>query len=117
MLLAKEFASTKRTLAKKSQALLAERQLNHQLQRRIRELEREIERGPTLIERDPHNSSMPPSFDPPWKKVLRTRSLRQKTGLKAGICPSRYFDVLSIVRSESITDGTLSPAQPTRPLA
>jgi hypothetical protein len=43
--LSKELASTKLTLARKSQALLHERQLNHQLQRRIRELEREIERG------------------------------------------------------------------------
>jgi transposase len=82
-LLAKELASAKRTLARKSQQLLEERQLNHQLRRRIRELEREIERSMTA-ELDSHNSSMPPSLDPPWKKVQRTRSLRQKTGMKAG---------------------------------
>jgi transposase len=82
--LAKELASTKRTLARKSQQLLAERQLNHQLCRRIRELEREVERGTAAIERDSHNSSLPPSLDLPWKKVKRTRSLRQKTGMKVG---------------------------------
>lgn len=83
-LLTIELASTKHTLAKKSQQLLEERQLIHQLRRRIRELEREIEGGTTMVERDSHNSSLPPSLDPPWKKVQRTRSLRQKTGMKAG---------------------------------
>lgn len=82
--LTKELASTKRTLLRKSQQLLEERQLNHQLRRRIRELEHEIERGTTTVELDSHNSSLPPSLDPPWKKVKRTRSLRQKTGMKAG---------------------------------
>jgi len=82
--LAKELASTKRTLLRKSQALLTERQLNHQLRRRIRELERELECGTAGVERDSHNSSLPPSLDLPWKKVCRTRSLRQKTGMKAG---------------------------------
>jgi transposase len=82
--LSKELASTKRTLLRKSQQLREERQLNHQLQRRIRELEREVERSTTTVELDSHNSSMPPSLDPPWKKVQRTRSLRRRTGLKAG---------------------------------
>jgi len=70
--LSKELASTKRTLARKSQQLIRERQLNHQLQRRIRELERDVEHGGVTLERDSHNSSMPPSLDPPWKKVQRT---------------------------------------------
>jgi transposase len=82
--LSKELSSTKRTLARKSQALVLERQLNRQLLRRIRELEREIERGTTPVERDSHNSSLPPSLDLPWKKVKRTRSLRKKMGLKVG---------------------------------
>jgi transposase len=79
-----ELASTKRTLARKSQQLIQERQLNHQLVRRIRELEREIERSSTSVERDSHNSSMPPSLELPWKKVKRTRSLRHKSDLKVG---------------------------------
>src|SRR5215210_6645319 len=82
--LAKELASTKRTLARKSQALIMERQLNRQLLRRIRELEHEIERGSQAVERDSHNSNLPPSLDPPWQKVRRTRSLRQKSELKVG---------------------------------
>jgi len=82
--LAKELASTKRTLARKSQQLIYERQLNRQLMRRIRELERALERSPMSGERDSHNSSMPPSLDPPWKKVQHTRSLRKKSDLKVG---------------------------------
>ena len=81
--LSKELASVKQTLTRQSQELLAQRQLNHQLLRRIRELEHEVERG-APVARDSHNSSLPPASDPPWQKVLRTRSLRQKSGRKAG---------------------------------
>jgi transposase len=42
----------------------------------------EVERGP--VARDSHNSSLPPSSDPPWKKVPRTHSLRRKTGRSVG---------------------------------
>src|SRR2546421_98065 len=82
--LSKELSSTKRTLARKSHQLVHERQLNHQLMRRIRELEHEIERSIPTIERDSHNSSTPPSLDPPWKKVKHTKSLRRKSGLRVG---------------------------------
>lgn len=82
--LSKELSSTKRTLVRKSQALIMERQLNRQLLRRIRELEREIECGAPLVERDSHNSNLPPSLDLPWKKPPRTRSLRKKSELKVG---------------------------------
>lgn len=83
-LLTTELIRTRRTLARKSQALIHERQLHRQLQRRIRELERELERSSTSVERDSHNSSLPPSLDLPWQKVKRTRSLRKQTGLKVG---------------------------------
>jgi transposase len=83
-LLRKELQSVKRTLALKSDELLRERQLNHQLRRRVHELEREIASGATRIERDSHNSSLPPSLDPPWKKIKRTRSLRYKSGRSVG---------------------------------
>ncbi len=85
--LSNELASIKRTLARKSQQLIQERQLNHQLLRRLRELEREIERDTSTIERDSHNSSLPPSLDLPWHKVKRTRSLRKKSGMKVGAQP------------------------------
>lgn len=83
--LSKELALAKRTLARKTQSLIYERQLNRQLLRRLRELEREVDRGTQdHVQRDSHNSSMPPSLDPPWQKVSRTRSLRKKTGRKPG---------------------------------
>jgi transposase len=81
--LSKELARAKATLARKTAQLVEQQQLNHQLRARIRELEREVERGIT-VERDSHNSSLPPSLDPPWNKVPRTRSLRQQSGLKVG---------------------------------
>jgi transposase len=81
--LSKELARVKQTLARQSQELRAQRQLNNQLLRRIRELEHEVEHG-APVARDSHNSSLPPSSDPPWKKVLRTRSLRNRSGLRVG---------------------------------
>jgi transposase len=81
--LSKELARATATLTRKTAQLVEQQQLNHQLRARIRELEREVERG-TTVARDSHNSSLPPSLDPPWKKVLRTRSLRQKSGRRVG---------------------------------
>ena len=43
--LSKELKQTKQTLEHQSQELIKQRQLNHQLLRRIRELERELELG------------------------------------------------------------------------
>jgi len=51
------------------------RQDTHRLQRRTAELER-------LISKDSHNSSRPPSSDPPWSK--RTKSLRCASGKLRG---------------------------------
>jgi len=48
---------------------------NLRLQRRNAELE-------ALVAKDSHNSSRPPSTDPPWAK--RTRSLRRPTGKRPG---------------------------------
>jgi transposase len=80
----KELQSIKRTLAQKSDELIKERQLNHQLRARLHELERAIDSGAPRVERDSHNSNLPPSLDLPWKKVKRTRNLRRKSGLKVG---------------------------------
>jgi transposase len=48
---------------------------NFQLQRRNAELE-------TIVTKDSHNSSRPPSTDPPWAK--RTKSLRRPSGRRPG---------------------------------
>ena len=48
---------------------------NHRLRRRNAELE-------ALVSKDSHNSSRPPSSDPPWAK--RTRSLRRPSGKRPG---------------------------------
>lgn len=83
--LAKELAKSKRNLASKTAELIRERQLNRQLLSRIRELEQEVERGNhEAVPRDSHNSSAPPSLDPPWQKIKRTRRLRKKTGMNVG---------------------------------
>lgn len=83
--LSKELKQAKQTLKIQSQALIKERQLQHQLLRRIRELERELERGDQHpVQRDSHNSSLPPALDLPWQKVPRTRSLRKQSGRKPG---------------------------------
>src|ERR1051325_9946809 len=49
--------------------------LNYELKRRLAELGEQVGK-------DSHNSSLPPSSDPPG--VRRTRSLRRRTGKKAG---------------------------------
>jgi exonuclease VII large subunit len=83
--LSKQLAKVKSTLSRKTAELIRERQLNHQLLRRLRELERVVERGDLKpVQRDSHNSSLPPSLDPPWQKVPRTKSLRKNSGRKPG---------------------------------
>jgi hypothetical protein len=96
--LTKELARAHRTSVRKSQQLIREYQLNHQLQKRIRELERELERADQQnVPRDSHNSSLPPSLDPPWKKVRRTRSLRKKTWLRVSGQPGHSGNTLKQV--------------------
>lgn len=85
-LLTQELQKAKRTLARQSDELRRLHQRNHQLLRRIRELEAEVERGAPVV-RDSHNSSLPPSSDPLSKQSKRTHSLRKKTGMKVGAQP------------------------------
>lgn len=76
------------TIANKDVDLVEVHQINQQLQMRIRELEKFIEAGSPAgespVKRDSHNSNQPPSFDLPWIKPKRTRSLRKQSGLKVG---------------------------------
>jgi transposase len=91
--LSHELARTRATLDRKSKQLVEQQQLNHQLMLRLRELEREVERS-TPAMRDSHNSSLPPSSDPPWKKVPRTQSLRGKSGRRVGGHPGHRGSTL-----------------------
>jgi hypothetical protein len=91
--LSKELAGARATLAGKTVQLVEQQQLNHQLRCRIRELEREIERG-APVTRDSHNSSLPPSSDPPWQKLPRTRSFRKKSGRRVGGQPGHRGSTL-----------------------
>ncbi len=72
------------TITNKDTELIEVYQLNRQLERRIRELERTLEAGDSSdpssaveVHRDSHNSNQPPSLDLPWIKPKRTRSLRK----------------------------------------
>lgn len=64
--------------------------LTHHLTRRVQQLETALKQthSSAQIQRDSHNSHFPPSSDRPAAKaansIRRTRSLRQRTGRKAG---------------------------------
>jgi len=60
---------------------------NLRLQRRNAELE-------AIVAKDSHNSSRPPSTDPPWAK--RTRSLRRPSGRKPGGQVGHYGETLQL---------------------
>lgn len=61
------------------------RQINQQLRAKIRELEKYLESDAALpVKLDSHNSSLPPSLDPPWNKPQRTGSLRRRSGATVG---------------------------------
>jgi transposase len=89
---AQEIKRLEQTITNKDSELVKVYQLNQQLERRIRELEKHLEAEPSStapittveIRRDSHNSNQPPFLDLPWIKPKRTRSLRQRTGLKVG---------------------------------
>jgi transposase len=91
--LSKELTRIKDQLSRQAEELLLERQQNHLLVDRIRELEQELEGGGSVT-KDSHNSSLPPSTDPPWSKVKRTRGLRRKSGKKVGGQPGHKGSTL-----------------------
>src|SRR5215207_5648644 len=63
--LSKELARVKQTLTRQSQELLALQQLNHQLRRRLRELEHEVERGAPVARFRPALAESPAHQKPP----------------------------------------------------
>ena len=103
-------------LKRVEQELARQRCLNHALKRRLAELG-------THLGKDSHNSSLPPSTDPPAAR--RTRSLRRRTGREAGgqtghrgatLRPVTPPDaVITHAPAECRACGTsLAPAPPTR---
>lgn len=73
--LSEEIARLQSQIARLKEELRETRSDNHRLRRRNTELE-------ALISKDSHNSSRPPSTDPPWAK--RTKSLRRPSGRQPG---------------------------------
>jgi hypothetical protein len=69
---------TNRTLLRKSQLLITERQLNHQLRRRIRELERETECGAATVERA--------------SRILAGKLVRNEQRIKAAVRDSAVIE-------------------------
>jgi transposase len=88
--------------------VLEAQQHDHQLQTRIRELEKCLESDDFLTTKsatksDSHNSNLPPSLDPPWNKPQRTRSLRKKSGLRAGGQPGhKGFTLRQVSNPDSV---------------
>jgi len=73
--LSEEVSRLKHQVARLKQELRESRSDNHRLLRRNAELE-------AFVTKDSHNSSRPPSTDPPWRK--RTKSLRRPSGKLPG---------------------------------
>jgi transposase len=73
--LSEEIGRLKNQIARLKHELSEQHGDNHRLRRRNAELE-------ALVTKDSHNSSRPPSSDPPWAK--RTRSLRRPSDKRPG---------------------------------
>jgi hypothetical protein len=91
------------TIDNKSKKLFEVHQFNQRLQLKIRELEQALASdSPSFVRKDSHNSNLPPSFDLPWQKVKRTRSLRQQSNLKVGGQPGHRGSTLLQISSHDL---------------
>lgn len=95
-MLLKDWRRLAKRVARLKAQLLQQHMLNYQLTRRVQELQTELaqrdregsEVAPLGVRRDSHNSGLPPFLDLLGVKaanaVRRTRSLRRKSGRRAG---------------------------------
>jgi BMFP domain-containing protein YqiC len=84
--LSKELARAKRTLVRQTDQLLLVRQQNHQLVRRIRELEREIESGGSPVEKDSTTTDISPFLPENFCRLGLHFVLNQRQHLATVFC-------------------------------
>jgi transposase len=91
------------------QTPLAVREYIHTLEARVAELEATVQRFLERLQQDSHNSSRPPSSDPP--PALRKRTRQGPSGRKRGGQPGHPGQTRGLVPTEEVD--TIVPVKPT----